>query len=64
MTDVLKRADAFRLGADPTPEDVDKANMLITELSAEVAHLRDDATGPLAKVRQMWEAYAKREAGK
>jgi len=43
MTDILKRADAFRLGANPTPDDVDKANMLITELSAQVADLRKAA---------------------
>lgn len=40
MTDIVTRADGFRLGADPTPDDVNEANWLIDRLTAEVERLR------------------------
>ncbi|WP_288927252.1 hypothetical protein [uncultured Maritimibacter sp.] len=42
MTDIVERADGFRLGVDPTPDDVNEANWLIDRMTAEIEHLRAD----------------------
>jgi hypothetical protein len=37
--DLVKRADSFRLGASPTPDDVNEANWLIDRMSARIEEL-------------------------
>ncbi|MAM60819.1 hypothetical protein [Maritimibacter sp. UBA3975] len=40
MTDIVERADVFRLGVDPTPDDVNEANWIIDRMTAEIERLR------------------------
>ena len=42
--DIVAKADGFRLGVDPTPDDVNEANWIIDRMTAEIEGLRARTT--------------------
>ena len=58
MSDLLKRADAFRLGARPTDQQVDQANFLIDRMSSRIEEL-EAKVQELEEYKAMYEGLCK-----